>query len=265
MRYHRIKPTEEIAKYVKYFWVGEVDVHEEHQFTHFSIATSNAKLIFHYKGAFSEVTPNGELTKSFLSGIQGQSKTHTQFISNENVGIFGVEFQPHAISSLFAISAADLTNQFIDLKIFLGSKGDDLQDQVFSAHSNTERVRIVSQFLKACVKPVRNRIIEDAVHRVNLVKGLVEVGVLSKQYAISQRQFERLFKEAVGFTPKTYAKIIRFESALDNFSTNESFTTIALDCGYFDQSHFIHDFKSFSGFHPTSYFKIMRKLPRRIS
>ncbi|TXJ23716.1 MAG: AraC family transcriptional regulator [Chitinophagaceae bacterium] len=74
-------------------------------------------------------------------------------------------------------------------------------------------------------------------------------------YYLSTRQFERNFKEFAGFSPKLYSRIIRFQSAIEQYGqTGKSLTEIAYDCGYYDQSHFIHDFKEFSGLHPRHYF-----------
>lgn len=261
MKYYRIKPSESIAQYVKYFWVGEVDVDNGDHFKHFSIATSNAKLVFHYKGHFKELNSTGELTSSFLSGLQGQSKSHTQFISNDDVGIFGIEFFPYAIPFLFSIPATAVTNQFIDLEILLGARGRDLQNCILSASCNRERVSIVTKFLESVMKPFRHSFIMDSIDRINLSKGEINIYNLIRQYDVSQRQFERLFKEVTGFSPKSYAKILRFELAVSKFPGNQSFTHIALDSGYFDQSHFIHDFRQFTGLLPKDYWKIVNALP----
>jgi AraC-like DNA-binding protein len=261
MKYYRIRPSESIAKYVKYFWVGEADVDKDSNFNHFSIATSNAKLVFHYKGHFKELNSSGELKHSFLSGLQGQSKSHTQFISNDPVGIFGIEFFPYAIPSLFSIPATAVTNQFIDIELLPGIRGGDLQDLILAASDNTERVNIATKFLESMMKPFRNPFIIDSIHHMNLSKGEINICNLIGQYQVSQRQFERLFKEMTGFSPKSYAKILRFESAVSKFPGNQSFTEIALDSGYFDQSHFIHDFREFTGFVPKDYWKILKGLP----
>ncbi|HEX2898290.1 MAG TPA: helix-turn-helix domain-containing protein [Bacteroidia bacterium] len=72
---------------------------------------------------------------------------------------------------------------------------------------------------------------------------------------ISMRQLERTFKDHAGFSPKTYARILRFQSTTKEYgNTHKTLTDIALDCGYYDQAHFIHDFRQFSGYAPGDYF-----------
>ncbi len=69
------------------------------------------------------------------------------------------------------------------------------------------------------------------------------------------RQFERKFKQFSGFSPKLFSRIIRFQSAIKKYDDKKMpLTEIAYECGYYDQSHFIHDFKEFSGYSPMQYF-----------
>src|SRR5579884_157301 len=72
---------------------------------------------------------------------------------------------------------------------------------------------------------------------------------------LSQKRFIERFKSAVGLTPKHYARLLRFQRALAQASRNckLDWTRIAHECGYFDQAHFIHDFRSFAAITPSEY------------
>jgi AraC-like DNA-binding protein len=261
INYHQIKPSQALSDYVKFFWIGKVTASKEDHFRHLSIATRSPQLIFHYQGTFTEVTATGTLKESFSSGIQGPSKTHAEFISCENVGIFGIEFFPYAIPALFSISAAAITNQYIDLKTFLGAKGSDLEDRIFSADTNRERVRIATEFLESQIKRTINPHIIAAVKSIDESGGQMDLKTLLKNVPFSQKQLERLFSQHVGFTPKLYLRITRFETAINNLHKKRSFTSLALDTGYFDQSHFNHDFMEFTGLQPKNYLKAIGNLP----
>ncbi|WP_217606814.1 helix-turn-helix domain-containing protein [Chitinophaga sp. GbtcB8] len=261
MKYYQMPPSPTLSPYVKFFWIGEAPASTENRFTHISIATSAPKLIFHYKGKFSEVAATGQLTSSFTSGIQGQSKTHARFISPENVGILGVEFFPYAIPVLFSMSASALTNQYIDIVSFCGSKGKELEERIFSASTNQERLHIVTGFLESLVKRPVNPHIVNAVQNIDKLKGLVDMDTILKNVPLSQRQFERLFKAITGFSPKLYTRIARFEAAVNDFRRKASFAEIALEAGYFDQAHFNHDFMEFTGLKPNTYLKVIDRLP----
>lgn len=84
---------------------------------------------------------------------------------------------------------------------------------------------------------------------------MTKVEALAKQVFQSTRQFERTFKQFAGFNPKLFSRIIRFQTALGEYhNKDKSLTEIAYECGYYDQSHFIQDFKEFSGHNPKEYF-----------
>lgn len=254
MKYLRIKPPPSLSAHVRYFWVGEV----ESQFTHHAIAASSPRMIFHYKGSFDEITASGKLQHSYSSGIQGQSKKYTQFFTQEPAAMFGIEFFPYVIPSLFAIPATALTDQYIDLTVFLGRKGRELEERMQEARTDEERILIATRFLESRLNAISHPFIIDAIDQINAKGGLVNIAELAKSSPVSQRQFERLFKEAAGFTPKLYARVKRFETALCQQAG--SLTQRALDAGYADQSHFIRDFRDFTGLQPRNYFKTMANL-----
>ena len=72
---------------------------------------------------------------------------------------------------------------------------------------------------------------------------------------LSAKRFIERFKIEVGLTPKRYCRVRRFQQALmlSNRGRNVDWTRVSMDCGYFDQAHFIHDFRSFAGITPTVY------------
>lgn len=84
---------------------------------------------------------------------------------------------------------------------------------------------------------------------------MASVKQLSAACFLSERQFQRQFKEYAGMGPKLFSRIVRFLFAANFYGeTSKSLTDIALDAGYYDQSHFIHDFKKFSNLQPHDFF-----------
>ena len=81
---------------------------------------------------------------------------------------------------------------------------------------------------------------------------------ISDKIGFSQKHFIKIFKENVGLTPKGFLKIIRFQKAVQEIESSKiiNWTHIAFKSGYYDQAHFIHDFKNFSGFSPQKYLQI---------
>ncbi|MFD1817022.1 Helix-turn-helix domain-containing protein [Pseudarcicella hirudinis] len=257
MKYYTIQPSSELSGYVRYFWVLECDISRDQPYIHRSMADGCAELIFHYQGRFDELLINGTSEKSFISGIHGQAQKHSRFTINESFGIFGVYLYPYALPKLFSIPAEEFSNQMVDIASLLGQKGKDLEEQIMLAGDNSQRVKILSAFLKnqQNLSSKSSPEIFSSIDYIIQTKGLINVEALADQYTCSVRQFERKFKEYSGFSPKLYSRIIRFQAALSEYgNTGQSLTEIAYACGYYDQSHFIHDFKEFSGHHPRHYF-----------
>jgi AraC-like DNA-binding protein len=264
MRYYTIKPSPLLSDFVRFFWVFENEVNGR-PYIYRSMADGCAEMIFHYKGHFIEIEPEKPdkvLNKQPLSLIHSQSDYIKEFKTAESFGIFGVYFYPFALPVLFSLPSYDFINQTINLQSLLGSEGKELEEKIMTAPDNNRRVEIVSAFFeKKLVKSkIRDYTIHSAIKEAIHTKGLENVSMLAEKFNYSVRQFERKFKEYSGFNPKLYLRIIRFGNALKEYNNNnKSLTEIAYKCGYYDQSHFIHDFKLFSGYYPKEYFKGQRE------
>lgn len=256
MKYYTISPPARLARLVRYFWVLEGELESE-SYIHRTTADGCVEIVFHYKAAFDEITAADKIEQSFTAGISGQSQKFRRFITRENFGIFGVYLYPYAVPQLFSFSATDVSNQIVSLAELLGKEGAELTEKMLTAIDNTHRTLLISAFLEKRLDRKSERI-SPVIHAVNQVihaEELVNVRALAKNFDLSTRQFERKFKELAGFSPKLFSRIIRFQSAAGRYGANlPRLTDIAYDCGYYDQSHFIHDFKEFSGYHPKTFF-----------
>ncbi|MDP9041947.1 MAG: helix-turn-helix domain-containing protein, partial [Bacteroidota bacterium] len=178
-----------------------------------------------------------------------------RFTAKENYGIFGVLLQPYAIPLLFGISSTEIKNELIDLTSLLGQSGKDITEQMLLAKDNAQRLQLISCFLEQRISEFERPEIVNATQRIYSLNGLVNVKNLADQFSLSQRQFERKFKEHIGFSPKSFSRIVRFKSLISNYKKeNSTLTQVAYDFGYYDQAHFIQDFKQFSGYNPNAYF-----------
>lgn len=256
MRYYTVSPSAELSPYVRYFWVLEGEASPDTPYVHRSMADGCAELVFHYQGTFDELFPD-RVEQSFDAGLAGQSTRFRRFQIEKNFGIFGVYFFPYAIPELFSIGGGEIVNQMLDLKTVLGKQGEELHERMALSTDNTERLKVVSTFLEAKIRrSVRgSNPMHHAIRHLVNTNGQGSVSKLAEDTFQSTRQFQRNFKHLSGFTPKTFLRIIRFQHAIGQYHQKEkSLSTIALDCGYYDQSHFIQDFRSFSGLTPRQYF-----------
>ncbi|MBL7728348.1 MAG: AraC family transcriptional regulator, partial [Dinghuibacter sp.] len=256
--YYTIPPPAALAGMVRTYWVLEGCLPQGESYIHRTMADGGAELFFHYNGAFNELLPGGAVNRSVLSGISGPASTYNRFCINNSFGMFGVYLYPFALEQFFGIPAAALSNETQELAILPGHEGRLLEEQVMLAHNTTERVNRVNGFLMRKLEqngypnPQTAAIIKQLIHS----GGNEPVKELAARYFLSERQFERRFTAASGFTPKLFARITRFQQAMQRYGNRAlRLTDIAYECGYFDQSHFIHDFKQFSGYTPAVFFK----------
>ncbi len=253
--YQLIPPHPALAPYVRSYWILEAALEPGQPYTHRTMADGCAEMVFHFKGRFTELYDNhSEL--SFYSGIHGQSGAFRRFLINESFGIFGVYLYPYALWRLFRLQATDLSNQMPDLGLVLGSEGKIMEERMMLAATHQARIELLNHWLLEKVKryEARQPPVFKAIQEIILNRNNTNVQKMATDHFLSVRQFERNFKQYAGLSPKLFSRIIRFQQALNNYGKGHSLTDIAYQCGYYDQAHFIHDFKTFSGYNPAAYF-----------
>lgn len=257
MLYQTFNPPPNLAPYVRFFWALEDEVAPGEEFVHRSLADGCVEIVFHYRSAFDEITEDGRIESSPFASIQAQATKFRRFSTRESFGIFGAYLYPFAIPRLFSYPASDFTNISPDLESIFGIEGRRLDEQVTSAAGNEERVKIVSEFLQRKLEENYRDLPNTycAVHSILDAKGDVSIAAMARDYALSTRQFERKFKEVAGLSPKLYSRVVRFQAATQHrLNGSRDLTEIAYACGYYDQSHFINEFRQFSGYTPKEYF-----------
>ncbi|RYE24131.1 MAG: AraC family transcriptional regulator [Sphingobacteriales bacterium] len=254
--YYTIPPPKHLQKYVRFFWVFEMKHTNAEPYIYRSMADGCTEIIFHYKGEFIELDTPGNGRQGY-SLIHGQSQQYRRFITNDDFGIFGAYLYPYASPALFNMPAHALTNEMPDLQTLLGAEGVILEEQIMLAKTNQQRAVILSTYIEKWLlkNNVRHMPIHRSVLEVIQKKGMVNIPKLASDYCLSERQFQRKFKELSGFSPKVYSRINRFQHVMAGYGNlQQSLTHLAYDFGYYDQSHFIQDFKQFSGYTPAQYF-----------
>lgn len=227
------------------------------EFVHRSMADGCVEMVFHYRGVFNELTPSGTVADSPLASIQAQSTTYRRFVTKQSFGIFGAYLYPFAIPKFFSLPASDFTNISPDLESVFGTDGRRLDERVATAQGNEERVAIVSDFFRTKLNEAKRDLppIFRSVHSIIDARGIISIADLAREQIVSKRQFERRFKDLAGLSPKLYSRVVRFQAATQfKLNGTRDLTEIAYACGYYDQSHFINDFREFSGYTPKEYF-----------
>jgi AraC-like DNA-binding protein len=254
MNYKQYLPPEPLQKYVRYFWSCESLQSEKAIFRIESFADRFPRLIFQNLNGFKSIrNENGEdMPICYLSGVDTKRTVATM---DGTFSHFGVSFYPHALNSIFRIGAHELVNETPDVQLICNS---ELDHRLECAKSHSERVQIVSEFLYKKIYASQNQdTLVQQIIQLNEIKVGVPIHVLQKKFKVSERHLERKFKTAVGISPMRFQRILRFEKSLQLLcqANYNELAAIAHQLEYTDQSHFIKDFKTFSGMTPYQFAK----------
>ena len=214
-------------------------------------------MIFHFKNPFTEncERKTGIVQPEALAS--GQLTSFKSISSNDSAELFGVTFWPYALSVILKIPAYELTNRSINLSD-IQSEYKDIYDKVAHGKTDFDRKTIIEEYLKKEISDTNLKgfnLASEVYHQIQNATNPFQLSLLAKNYQISNRQLERIFRNNIGISLREYQKISKFNRALQHFSSDLSLTEIAYDSGYFDQAHFIRSFKTFTGYSPGKYRK----------
>ena len=191
------------------------------------------------------------------AGITGLQDKFRVFINSKNTGTVLVMFSETGAAAFFKQPMHELFGQSLALSdLLLQSQMDVVSEQVSEAGTDAERIKTVENFLVTCLSKKENdALVTLAVTLIKQTKGNIKIAALTEKLHISQSRFEKRFRKIVGASPKKFASIVRLKNILSAPAQANRLIDIGLEAGYFDQSHFIRDFKTFTGQTPEQFFK----------
>lgn len=220
------------------------------------------ELMFFYKKPYVKIGKNKkDIEKYESSVIRGQQSAFVDLQATGDIGIFSVLFKPHGAMMFFSLPLNQLKDQSVALSDIAGKEANILEEQILNSKSNQERIEYIEKFLlkKLIEKEYYDfKRINSVIHKIICSKGEITVDEMSHEACFSNKQLERKFSKYIGMSPKQYLKIVRFQKVLKTKELNPEFslTTLAHECGYYDQAHFIKDFKIITGMTPKSFFSL---------
>jgi len=257
-RYEQIQPPAELARFVKFFWIFEGNFNAIARYVQITSASVFPKLAVQYKGAFYQTFVSGPSASAIPCGILGPTNISGRLFADQPVGVIGACFYPHTLAQLWRIPTIEFYNRAVhlfDLSIpFLA----ELVMRICEAEHNADRISILQHYLvKSLARNYdRNDPSANYIHLAIRKQGELSMQELAGYSHVSQRQFERTFKQHAGLSPLAFSRMLRFEKSIECFYSGSvrNFTELAYAAGYYDQAHFNRDFKRFSGVSPKNYF-----------
>jgi AraC-like DNA-binding protein len=257
MTYYEIKPGQQLQPYVKCYYV--YDATSNATFEDVVFPCGCTELIFNLgAGHWQTATRDGFITTPAFE-FWGQLTNPLSIRSTGRNTMLGIRFFPHATASILQDKVSLFNNQVVDFSDVLGKAVRTLHTQLLETISWNKKMALVETFLLQQLSLAAKRLDKVAVvsnlmyeMRKNDLSDTIEH--VANRYGISARYMQQLFVQYTGLTPKLYRKINRFQHSLRLVrAKNASLTSIAYECGYADQSHFIREFKTFTGLTPSGY------------
>lgn len=262
MRYFEFMPSKQLKEYINCYWVIQSDGEGalEGQWDR-TMPDGSLEIIFHLEdrmlrkqiGEQPETESNviliGQVTKPYL------------FTSTGDVSMLGVRFFPYSAHNFFDLKVKDFNDTWLDLEL-LDKSFNTLKTKLKEFSDLPRRIKLIEYFFIKKLQTsstgeldAKDRYLKFACQKILRAQANVEISTISSEIGISNRYLEKIFSDKLGISPKFFARVIRFQNSLQYMvgKRRKLLTEVALKAGYYDQSHFIREFREFSGVTPQTY------------
>jgi AraC-like DNA-binding protein len=250
MLFKRIAPAKELNNIIECYWIAENNNSEPVEEK--IIPDGFTEMIFHYGDPYLIRFKNTweQQAKTLLAG----QISRYFFLQNTGLsGVLGIKFKPTALTHLYSISMAGLTDKVIDLSE-LNLLDAHLIDKINYNTDHQTMFSLLNQHFKPLVERYQPGLADKAIEMIFATKGMLSIGDLKSALFTTEKQLERVFKHFIGLSPKLYCRIVRFNYLFEcKQNGNKNWADVFHTAGFYDQSHFIRNFKGFTGDEPSSY------------
>jgi AraC-like DNA-binding protein len=260
MRFSSHKPAPLLSGFVDNFW--HYEGYEGEHSNERILPTGTIELVINLRENELRIYNPEQLERcSRFSGAVVSGAYGKGFVGDteEEAFIMGVHFKPGGAFPFLGVPADELADTHIDLETLWGSAAIRLREQLCETPSVADRFYLLEEALISHLfRPMEHHYAVSTALEALGQRIDVTVRDISKEVGLSQRRFIEIFKAEVGMTPKLFSRVQRFQRARATIHQQEETTDwadIAMECGYFDQSHLIRDFREFSGISPAAYLR----------
>jgi AraC-like DNA-binding protein len=262
MNYRQIPPPELLKNHIRYFWILESEGTATDRTSFRAIADGCPGIIFYQSDDGSFFREDKQLPDIFL---YGQATSHSDIHSPCRFRAIGVYLYPNALQAVFGLNAVELTDSCIDLNETCSGRMFSLKEQLINVITPEEQIRILSAYLLSQIGNTdlyADTIAQYALTRIINSRGNISMTELQQSVSLSERSFERRFKQSIGLSPKLFSRICRFQASLNQLRNNDyqKLSDLAFQHDYADQSHHIRAFKEFAGCSPYQFQKQLNEL-----
>ena len=259
MRLQHIDPHPLLKGYIEKMWIFESSCRVPNDDMKLIVPNGCVKLVVPFKnglsGKYSEWFHLSKENSISLIGISDMPA----IVDSEHdsaAGTIGIEFNQIGSYRFFRVRQCDIKNKIHPLIDILGTTAKRMEEQIANAERITDKVLLLQQFLlKLLSVKDEDSVFDYCVRKINLSKGKITVKELERQTGYSSRWLNMKFIDKAGLSPKNLASIIRFQQFYQAMANKSEMLFLQKEFYdyYYDQSHFIKDFKRFTGIPPIKF------------
>lgn len=251
--FRSIQPSPQLLPYVKQYWFLKSTCAGHVQGI---IPTGYVSVFFQKQHPLYCVERNELYSQAYITG---QSTTYSNLLLTGTADMVCIDFLPYGAKLFFDLPVNQLKDVTVSLDLLEEPGWDELGKRLNDISNPEESVRLIEQFLLKRFSYAKEYNLKRMVAAVkNINRGQSDIGRLADESCLGYKQFKRVFAEYIGVNPKDFLRIVRFQKALFTLQTlpEINLTQLAYSCNFYDQSHLIKEFKSFSGYTPGEFIAI---------
>jgi len=227
------------------------------------LPTGNTQILINLACDYLHDCTEGQPARKTPPSVVAGGRSVYEIVNTADMAdLIGVSFEPGCFP-VFAGDAAHLfSNRFIDLEEIWGTAARTLRDRLRESPTPQSRLLCFERFLAERFapgmlrqRPMHHCAVDYALRQFAPAPSIITVRDVARSTGWSERRFSQVFREQVGFSPKVWCRLRRFQKAVEQLhaGVDVPWASLALDCGFYDQSHFANEFRAFSGVDVTTY------------
>lgn len=257
MNYQTFQPNPNLESLISCYWTLEVPADNDAQRQRI-VPDGCIEMAFILGDDIKRYTSENEFILQPRAMVLGQTIEPFYIEPTGYVNTFAVRFYPYGFANFVSVPIKNLANKETPIEqLFEEKTANKLEQEIIQATDVQQRIRIIERFLlnKLSEQSTVDNIVRTTIDMLLTTKGKAPINAILKEDLSKRRQLERKFVKQIGISPKQLGKVIRLQSALKLMlnQEDENLTNIAYKSEYYDQAHFIKDFKEFTGISPKDF------------
>ncbi|MYF77614.1 MAG: AraC family transcriptional regulator [Acidobacteria bacterium] len=253
VRYREFAVHEALAPHVRLIWLLECDGPALFGGPERIVADGVVEAIFHYRTPFAMRFADAEASRQPVSLLVSQTRRFVEIEPAGAGGFIAVRFHPWGAHQFLPVPMLDVADRATPAdEVWRRPDVREIEERIGTAATDAERVNALQAFLLRHLEKHRRPDVSGLVRTLWRAPPPVRIDRVAESLGVGQRRLERTFETSLGMTPKHLTRLTRFLRACRSLreAPDARLTGVAYDAGFYDQAHFIHEFRAFAGMTP---------------